>query len=145
MATCWSRGDIRRKLVDSADRFGSSNPQQLKQLRFSLERTDAKEVFFGLLETLRSAKSDDFHLQELCGYMLWSIRPPVQVPVDQFLRNILPQYELSVEEIPWYLVHEFGAVPVIAEIEKAKLATSSAAEERALDTLRYWIDRYHDG
>jgi len=44
----WDRYTIIEKIRESADRFGTDNPQQIKQLTFACEKSSDSELFFGL-------------------------------------------------------------------------------------------------
>ena len=45
---------IYRKVLDTADRFGADNPQQLKQLNYFLEKYYEQDVSAGLLKIFMS-------------------------------------------------------------------------------------------
>jgi hypothetical protein len=54
---------------------------------------------------------------------------------------MLPSWDVSIEEVPWYLVKQFGRAAVMTAA--ADLARSrSGTEKTMLETVVYWARQY---
>ncbi len=71
--------------------------------------------------------------------------PECERPLEQTIRRSLPHWNLSVEQWPFYLSRKFGiddvthAIDCIAETEGL-----NDIEQRAVHTLRYWLQAKRD-
>ena len=138
----WSSNQISNKVIRSADRFGPSNTQQLKQLNFSLSKCEPQEVFDGLIQIFTNAHPNFVARQSLAGYLLFEIKPQANFDIKNTLIKILPFYELSVEELPYYLVSQLSLEIVKEEVNNIEIEQLSNKEKRALDTINYWLRNY---
>jgi hypothetical protein len=80
--------------------------------------------------------------QELAGFLLrWSARP-CPLPIADVLLKLLKGWNLSVEEVPWYLVDQFGSQEVLERLQELIPSISSSEKLRRLDTLAFWVRNY---
>lgn len=133
--------DVYRRVVETAERFGSGNPQQLKLLCSQLAAAQAEEVVAGLFLVFSRSDptSSTFQHQELAGRILAQLNPRVVVHLGQCLREVLPAYNPSIEQVPQYLEARCGRPAVLEElrhIEAEQPDTRTAASAR---TMRWWL------
>jgi hypothetical protein len=86
-----------------------------------------------------------FDEQGLAGYLLWHCAYSCPTPPQNVILAVLDGWNLSVEELPWYLCREFGS-DVVMNCSSSLLADSQVdRHRRALETLAYWSRVYKDG
>jgi hypothetical protein len=135
------REDIHTRVVETAERFGPGNPQQFKLLCSQFAAAGPDEVLAGLL--LVVARSDplasNYDRQELAGRILAKVHPKAAVDLARCLREVLPSYNASIEQIPRYLESRCGKEAVLRElrvVEAEHPQTRMAASSR---TMRWWL------
>ena len=133
--------EVAALIIDRASRFGEHNPQQLQYLSGRLRTIEEGTVARGLLSLFTDgpAPPEGSAAQELAGRMLALLRPRTDIDLHQLLPAALGRYELSVEQFPHYLGWAFGVEQVLAELELLTHAPLSPDEERAVQTMRFWL------
>ena len=135
--------DVAAEVVTRAREHGGSNPQQRKYLLDHLSKLPAEVVVTALLSIFARPEDPElpeiFAQQSLAGFLLWHGKHPCPVPLSDAIVGLLDGWNLSIEEVPWYLSREFGAVRVLACIDSLLAQHQSAHHQRVLQTLRYWV------
>lgn len=132
------RAGIRSRLGDVAKRYESdiANLQSLRQFAGSLEDCEDQEVFHGLIRAFEECGylGKGFWRQEVAGRMLVSRRPKPDMPIDELLVRTAPNYNLSVEQLPWYLALAYGRDVFRAAVkERLQAADLPEREQKSLD------------
>ena len=133
----WSTEEITHKVIESADRFGGANPQQLKQLAFVLAKYADAHVFEGLMAVFRNGENV-WCRHELAGRLLVLVNPVPPTTWPEALRECLGTYELSVEQLPWYLAGRVGRRVLTETLDTLACEVKTEKELRAVDTMRFW-------
>jgi hypothetical protein len=143
----WNRQAIIEKIADAADRFGANNPQQLKQLSFACEKSQDRELFFGLFSFFYDPSLQDNSIarQQLAGAILFSLSPSCPLELDGFIYALPKYWDLSIEEIPWYLCKVFGKQKVTAFLEDLIPDVEDEKLIQSFKTLLYWANGYKVG
>ena len=137
--TSWSASEITNRIVDAADNYSPSNPQQLKQLHTALCHAAPKEVYFGIMAAFRVAR---FGPQEVAGRLLMGIKPRPRQSLEAIVRDLLPTWDLSVEELPWYLAEKFGASELRSTLDALEVeGTRTDQELVAIRAFRFWLPK----
>ena len=92
------------------------------------------------LEDCSTETLTHYECQQTTGTLLLEIMPECDRPLRQMIRRSLPLWNLSVEQWPFFLCRQYGIDAVSGEIDE--LATAdllNEIEQRAIDTLRYWL------
>lgn len=144
MIVILNRQAIIEKVSHSADLYGASNPQQLNQLLHSLANASENELFFGLFSffydpTLQSS----FERQQLAGTLLFELCPACPIELDGAIYAIPAYWNLSVEEVPWYLCKVFGKNVVEIFLAELILEVENSSVKKSFETLSYWVKRYN--
>ncbi|HEX4963398.1 MAG TPA: hypothetical protein VF173_21390 [Thermoanaerobaculia bacterium] len=135
------RTTIASLVAGSAERCGGDSALELDAIVKILEPSDRLEVFWGLfgafLEPHREPRR--YPNQALAGSLLLRLRPPCPLPACEAIRRILPGWEVSVEELPWYLALTCGEDAVWAAITEIDAGPLSERERLVLHTFRFWV------
>ena len=134
-----SRYQVKDKVVHSADKYGSTNPQQLKQLRLVLDKCEKEELFEGLYSVFLEENENYFQRQQLAGNLLYSLKPRLRLKLYDVIKNCLNTYNLSIEELPWYLSELCGRNRVLEVIDKISSEELSDREIESLNTFKFWL------
>ncbi len=75
------------------------------------------------------------------AYVIHAINPPCPLTPSAVISQMLQhEWDISIEEVPWYLANQFGADEMHECIsEKLNQETDETARTR-LTTIRYWVD-----
>jgi len=140
----WKRQQITEKVCKSADKYGFSNPQQLKQLAFSCEKSEDREVFFGLFPFFYDPNLQEnfFSRQELAGKILYKVKSECPLDIDGALYAAPGQWEVSVEELPWYFCSKFGRDKVQQFITELMPDIVDDRLREKYKTMLFWVEMY---
>ncbi|GAB1266626.1 hypothetical protein [Aurantivibrio infirmus] len=141
----WDRQTIVEKIRDSADKYGDSNPQQMKQLLFGCEKASERELFFGVFSFYYDPElqENSFARQEVAGKILFKLKPACPVELDGFIYAIPKYWNLSIEEVPWYLCKVFGKNEVEAFLKELIPSVNDGELQRSFKTLLFWVKNYN--
>jgi len=137
----WSQQKIVQRIYGSIDRYGEINPQQYRQIKFVLQRTNSEDVFQILYSILtdQSRPNTRFADQEFAGRLLLSLNPNCTMDPLEAIRELVKWYDLSVEEIPWYFAQRYGVKAVREILAKLRSETQDDEERRNIDTWDWWL------
>ena len=141
MGINWDSQEIFEKVIISSEKFGYRNPQQANQLFFTLSKCNQQAVLEALFRIFYS-EAYYFTAQELAGRLLLDIKPKGLVSLKEILYPCLETYNLSVEELPYYIVDVYGYEEfetVLKNLESTKL---SERQIRSINTMLWWANGY---
>lgn len=128
-----TREELRQKLF--------SGNWRLREWRIFQEQFGDRELFETLMSALRDPAPPNglFHDQDHAGKILLALNPKCHWELKAVIRETLPHWNLSVEEIPFYLANQFGKQAVLEAV--AELAEEFAGRDihRGLSTYRFWL------
>jgi|SRR6185312_846004 len=135
------RATIASLVAGSAERYGGDSARELGDLAHVLGTAEPLELFWGLYQsfTAQPVESHRYQQQALAGSLLLRLRPSCPLPAREAIRNVLGGWEVSVEELPWYLALACGEDAVwnaMAELEAEPL---DDRKRLVLHTFRYWL------
>ena len=141
----WPPAQITREILERADRFGSRNPQELKLLRKALGSSDPQTLFDALFAAIVD-ESDPLKAaerQQLAGRLLLMLEPPCPHPAKNVIRLLITTWDVSVEEIPWYLSNVLGKDMVLDAVSELLREPLNDVERKKVETVRYWVTPYN--
>lgn len=137
------RQDIIEKVRHSADRYGSSNQQQLKRLTDSLCKLSEREIFFGLFSFFSDPDLQGFYdRQQLAGTLLYKLRPSCPLALDGAIYAMPAHWDLSIEEVPWYFCSVFGKDTVQKFLEDLISDVEAGGVKKSFETLLFWVRNF---
>ena len=140
----WDRRKIVARIRDAATRFPSRdsvNPQQYRQLNRALRSIGADEAYAALREILVTSSPDSYGEQEYAGRLLLDISPPCRGDPIDTVSEILPRYNLSVEQIPWYFAGALGRDDLLCVLGDLDDTLADAHAIRACRTWQWWLKK----
>lgn len=140
----WDRIKIVEKVTTAADEFGSSNPQQQRQLIFGCGSAPEREVYFGLMSFFydSSLQENHYERQKLAATILLSLAPSFPLALDASVYSSAQYWNLSVGELPSYWCKAFGREEVVAFLDELLDSCSEAKLKRSVETMLFWARRY---
>jgi hypothetical protein len=75
----------------------------------------------------------------MSAYALYALNPPCRLPVDDAVAALLPSWDISIEEVPWYLVKQFGREAIGESVERLRARESDQTSLTRLKTIEYWV------
>jgi len=138
------RLEITDKIRDSADRYGSSNAQQIKQLISSCENAPEREQFFGLFSFFYdpTLQENAYQRQQLAATILYEISPSCPLNLDGVIYAMPKYWDLSIEELPWYLCKVFGKLKVQEFLEELLSDVKEGEIKKSFKTMLFWVKGY---
>jgi hypothetical protein len=108
------------------------------QLCERLREMDSSAVFEAIFPVAAAAQSKGPAYRAAC--LLFVLKPGCPIPCKEAIRALLPDWDISIEEVPWYLALWFGRETMreaVAELGKEPLDQEQRVR---LNTVQYWID-----
>src|SRR5687767_4983603 len=97
------------------------------------------EAIFGVFSD-QSRPETAFDDQEIAGALLISLCPKCRQSLDEILRSTAGGWNVSVEQLPFYLRDVFGRDAVVeAATRLGREYPEESREARALGTIRWWL------
>jgi hypothetical protein len=63
---------------------------------------------------------------------------------EDAVRALLPDWDISIEEVPFYLAARFGSPRVRQAVQFVGQDATSPSEKQMLSTILYWLGCYDD-
>jgi hypothetical protein len=136
-----NRATIASLVAGSAERYGGDSARELGDLAQVLGSAEPPELFWGLYQTFTAQPlgSRRYQQQALAGSLLLRLRPPCPLPACEAIRNVLGAWEVSVEELPWYLALACGEDAVWLAMSELEAEPLDDGRRLVLHTFRYWL------
>jgi hypothetical protein len=94
---------------------------------------------FRLLFPLATAAQWDCPLAYSAALLLDQVRPACPLPCEEALRGLLGGWDVSIEEVPWYLAAAFGRARVLETVATLLREPLSDPEVSQLRAVAYWL------
>jgi hypothetical protein len=76
--------------------------------------------------------------------VLFVVRPACPIPCQEAIRAMLDDWDISIEEVPWYIADCFGKDTTLNTIDELNQKDLTRKQRASLSTVRYWADIYFD-
>ncbi|WP_075795140.1 hypothetical protein [Massilia putida] len=114
------------------------SPKQLAQSIDSLRRFDESELFDTLF-CLGTRPQGNGLPVAYAAFALQALNPKCTITPIQALKAMLPGWDVSIEEIVFYLMQQFGIEAMrSAKHEIERTSQLAEIEKKRLETIRYW-------
>jgi hypothetical protein len=138
----WSREKIVTKIRAAVDQYpGGLNPQQFKQLQLALVRVPKEDVFESLYSIFldESRPEKRFQDQSYAGKLLLAEKPPCFREPLCAIRDVLGNWDVSIEELPWYFAALYGTQSVCRMLVQLALEQLTHEQRNDLITFGWWL------
>jgi hypothetical protein len=95
-----------------------------------------EQRFNVLAQAFVAPPHDAYLAQEYAGQLLTMLKPPCPLRLGESLRQVLPKWNRSVEQLPLYLVGEFGHEAVVLALDE--IDETGAVDRELTAAMRYW-------
>jgi hypothetical protein len=75
----------------------------------------------------------------MCAHALHALNPPCRLSVDDAVAALLPAWDISIEEVPWYLAKQFGREAVVGSVGRLRARENDQIALTRLKTIEYWV------
>jgi hypothetical protein len=125
-------------------RFKGVGPENWEDLRAELliwaKRLDPAIAFAGLLSILELRR--EYAYQDIAGELLEKASIPCPLSLDEFMRRVLPLWDLSASTVPRYASHAFGREAVLGFIRELERSGAVWPGKGTLDGVRYHLGEH---
>lgn len=136
------RQEVFELVATYADQFGPTNRPERKDIEKQLKSVEHSELFEGLFSLFLLENSPYSYIrQQNAGVILYKLKPKVHFDLKQRIKMCLATWDLSVEELPYYMAEKCGSSRVLQVIDELRSEELSEREKVALDTFVYWLDK----
>ena len=74
--------------------------------------------------------------------LLRELSPACPLSCEDAVRALLPSWDVSLEELPFYLAARFGPIRVREAVDRVEVLVESESDKQSLKSVRYWLDVY---
>ena len=127
--------EIRTRLYKTVD--APNSQQSVLHLMWRLMKEDPETVLTALLGVY--FEDSGYRVQENAGGLLWRLKPKYTRNLGDDVKRSLKYWNVSVEELPWYLAETVGIERVRAEANAILSAALDEISNRAAETYLYWL------
>jgi hypothetical protein len=114
------------------------SPRQLAQSIDSLRQFDERELFDTLFFLSVRQQGDGLPVA-YAAVALKELNPKCLISPRQALEAVLPEWDISIEEVVFYLMRQFGMNAMrSAQLEIQADSNLASIEEKRLKTVMYW-------
>jgi hypothetical protein len=111
--------------------------QGVRHLMLKLKKEDSSLVLDGLLGVF--FLDEGYDRQLAAGGLLWKLKPKYDRDLREDIRRSLQTWNVSTEELPWYLAESVGIDVVRKEVESILAEPLEDKERRVAETYLYWL------
>lgn len=113
--------------------------RDLKPLVADLAGVPAPVVFDALFPIAVRDQGEASGPVAMSAYALHALNPPCRLSIDDAVSSLLPSWDISIEEVPWYLAKQFGRDAVLASVARLRARQTDQTALTRLRTIEYWV------
>jgi hypothetical protein len=76
--------------------------------------------------------------------LLWRLNPLCPLSCRQAVEEMLTDWDVSIEEVPFYLAEQFGVAQVRTTVSELRSSHTGKNEITLLGTIEYWLRCYDE-
>jgi hypothetical protein len=114
----------------------------IAKLEHRLRQLPSEQQFQVLFPiAVKSPYSGDFPVLD-AACILEKLSPACPLSCEDAVRALLPEWDVSLEQVPFYLAAKFGTALVQAAVADLKSEVTDKDHNSRLDTVSYWVHVY---
>jgi hypothetical protein len=115
---------------------------ELAPLADRLRGADSTATFHALFHF--AAHSQSLGPAAPAAWLLRHVNPSCPVSCREATQELLRDWDVSIEEVPFYLAEQFGVATVRATVADLRAGTTERVQVTLLDTISYWLRCYEE-
>jgi hypothetical protein len=119
--------------------LGPNGWQTVRHLMLKLKKENSDKVLDALLGIFFESGDNYRGAQGAAGGLLWKLKPKYKRNVREDIRRSLQNWDVSIEELPWYLAEVLGIEKVRAEVKALLLEPLDETSRKKAKTYLYWL------
>lgn len=128
------------EIIAYVRKYGFGKNQAYKSLHAEVCSVTKRVRYFALMGVFsRNLKNDNLKAQTMAGRMLLKITPKVMEKCEEAVFRLLGNWDVSAEEVIYYLREQFGAENLLATIALMKNTSLQKNDMIRLETMEYWV------
>lgn len=132
--------ELTSAIVEFAKKYGLGKNREFKHLYNAITSSPQKERYFGLMGVFNIETYEDRLLvQTFTGRLLLKIKPKPAESCEAALFRLLPSWDVSAEEVIFYIREQFGKAEVTKAVLNLKNKQLSEPEIAQLNSVIYWL------
>jgi hypothetical protein len=129
--------EIKAELYASMER--PNGWQAIQHLVRRFRNFDSDLLRDAMLSVFEDDSPNRLAVQEVAGGILWLLKPSYDRDISTDLGRLVPKWDVSVEELPWYLA-EVGGIEATRTAAKNRLLEDLPAElKKRYETVVWWL------
>lgn len=117
--------------------FDRDPEKELAELADRLGRADGGDAFRALFPF--ASRSQSLGPAAGAAWLLRRVNPTCPVTCLDATRELLTDWDISIEEVPFYLAQQFGSPAVREAISLLRQSVSDKDHSQTLSTIEYWL------
>lgn len=122
-------------------RLNARPEEELADLLTRLRATDSGVAFRALFPF--AAHSQDRGPAAGAAWLLRRVNPKCPISCREAIQEMLGDWDVSIEEVPFYLAEQFGVATVRETVAELRTICAETDQVTLLDTIEYWL-RCHE-
>lgn len=118
---------------------GPNGWQSLRHLMLRLKKENSEIVLEALLGIFSRGSEVSFRVQVAAGGLLWKLQPKYTRNLREDIRRSLQNWNVSVEELPWYFAEVIGISTVREEVQSLLNEALDETSREKAETYLYWL------
>lgn len=137
-----TRDEFHTKLMTARDLTSDEHERVFLSVRERLRGLDDARQFEILFPVAVKAQ----HHAPSCpaSELLCELSPACPLSCEDAIRALLPEWDVSIEEVPFYIAARFGVARVRIAIDRLTSEVGGDSEKQRLETVAYWIGKYEE-
>ncbi|MBM3847002.1 MAG: hypothetical protein FJ405_12045 [Verrucomicrobia bacterium] len=115
---------------------------ELAPLLERLRQCDPVRTFHSLFGF--AAHSQDAGPAAPAALLLFNLKPPCPISCEAGIRELLVDWDVSIEEVPLYFAEQFGVSRVREVVAAIRTSPPMCCDISRLDTIEYWLRCYEE-
>src|SRR6266542_2212133 len=103
---------------------------------------DSTELFRGLFPLAADSQTNSPAFP--AAWLLYKLKPDCLISCREAIAALLPEWDISIEEVVFYLAEQFGVPQMMATIEEMRRTITNHSQRTSLDAVRYWLGRFQE-
>lgn len=133
---------IKKEIYLSIDKNYYAGSLGYKQLKQMLLQAKHEILLEGILQVFEDTSRGErnFVEQEFAGKLLYELKPDTKVTLQEILFRTLPNYNLSVAELPLYLAEKYGLSAIKDQLHlQEQEQEGNIPVSRSIQTFKFWL------